>query len=130
MAVRERPARWPFSGRLARLAVACCAVLCRTDAIAVHCKLQTNFHPTDGNRNDVWYSEDGKNWDQLPGTPWSLRHACGVHVHRDALFLAAGSAITISAEQAELSKHDFAHRVESAWRPGDVWRLDRTATAG
>ena len=85
---------------------------------------------TDGNRNDVWYSEDGKNWNQLPGTPWSLRHACGVHVHRDALFLAAGSAITISAEQAELSKHDFTHRVESAWRPGDVWRLDRTATAG
>ena len=85
---------------------------------------------TDGNRNDVWYSADGKNWDQLPGTPWSLRHACGVYVHRDALFLAAGSAITISAEQAELSKHDFAHRVESAWRPGDVWRLDRTAAAG
>ncbi|MCH2113789.1 MAG: hypothetical protein MK171_02585 [Pirellulales bacterium] len=85
---------------------------------------------TDGNRNDVWYSTDGKHWEELPDTPWTLRHACGVHVHRDALLLVAGSAITISAEQVELGKQDFAHRVESAWRPGDVWRLDRTATAG
>lgn len=85
---------------------------------------------TDGNRHDVWYSADGKNWAQLPHTPWSQRHACGVHVHRDALFLVAGSAVTISAEQVALSKRDFTHRVESGWRPGDVWRLDRTAAAG
>ena len=80
---------------------------------------------TDGNRNDVWFSENGENWQELPQTPWSLRHACGVHVHRDALFLAAGSAVSISPEQAELSKRDFTHRVESTWRPGDVWRLER-----
>ena len=85
---------------------------------------------TDGNRNDVWYSEDGEQWEELTHTPWSRRHACAVHVHRDALFLAAGSAITISAEQVELSKRDFTHRVESAWRPGDVWRLDRAAASG
>ena len=82
---------------------------------------------TDGNRNDVWYSADGEHWQELSHTPWSRRHACAVHVHQDALFLAAGSAVTISTEQAELSKHDFTHRVESAWRPGDVWRLDRAA---
>ena len=80
---------------------------------------------TDGNRNDVWFSENGEDWQELPQTPWSLRHACGVHVHRDALFLAAGSAVSISPAQAELSKRDFTHRVESTWRPGDVWRLER-----
>ncbi len=85
---------------------------------------------TDGNRNDVWFSADGEHWEELTKTPWSLRHACAVHVHQDALFLAAGSAVTISAEQAELSKRDFTHRVESAWRPGDVWRLDRSADGG
>ena len=47
------------------------------------------------------------------------------HVHRDALFLAAGSAVPISPEQAELSKRDFTRRVESTWRPGDVWCLER-----
>jgi hypothetical protein len=72
----------------------------------------------------VWHSADGELWEELPHTPWSRRHAAAVHVHEDALFLAAGSAITISAEQAELSKLDFTHRVESKWRPGDVWRLD------
>ena len=85
---------------------------------------------TEGNRNDVWYSTDGEHWEELRHTPWSKRHACAVHVHRDVLFLAAGSAVTISAEQVELSKRDFTHRVESAWRPGDVWRLDRTAASG
>ena len=80
---------------------------------------------TEGNRNDVWYSEDGGHWQKLPDTPWSPRHACAVHVHGDALYLVAGSAVTISAEQAELSRRNFTHRVESAWLPGDVWRLDR-----
>ena len=80
---------------------------------------------TEGNRNDVWYSEDGGRWQELPDTPWSPRHACAVHVHGDALYLVAGSAVTISAEQAELSRRNFTHRVESAWLPGDVWRLDR-----
>ncbi len=82
---------------------------------------------TDGNRNDVWYSADGEHWQELPDTPWSQRHACAIHVHDDALFLAAGNAITISAEQAELTKHDFTHHTETKWSPGDVWRLDRTA---
>ena len=85
---------------------------------------------TDGNRNDVWYSADGEHWQKLPLTPWSSRHACAIHVHDDALFLAAGNAVTISAEQVELGKRDFTHRVEAVWRPGDVWRLDRAAVTG
>ncbi len=85
---------------------------------------------TDGNRNDVWYSADGEHWQKLPLTPWSSRHACAIHVHDDALFLAAGNAVTISAEQVELGKRDFTHRVEAMWRPGDVWRLDRAAVTG
>ena len=80
---------------------------------------------TDGNRNDVWYSEDGEHWEELPDTPWSRRHACSVHVHGDTLFLTAGNATTMSVEQVELGKSDPFYRVESAWSPGDVWRLDR-----
>ena len=53
---------------------------------------------TNGNRNDVWNSADGEHWQKLPLTPWSSRHACAIHVHDDALFLAAGNAVTISAE--------------------------------
>ena len=79
---------------------------------------------TEGNRNDVWYSADGEHWEELPGTPWSARHACGVQVHKGSLYVAAGSRVTISAEQTELSKRDFKHRAESRWLPGDVWRLD------
>ena len=78
---------------------------------------------TDGNRNDVWYSADGRNWEELPETPWSRRHACGFGIHHGALFLAGGNAITMSAEQVELSRCDYFHRVESGWLPGDVWRL-------
>ena len=74
-----------------------------------------------GNRNDVWYSADGEHWGELLDIPWSRCCACGIHVHRDAMFLVAGNAITISADQVEQSKRDL----ESAWRPGDVWRLDR-----
>lgn len=44
-----------------------------------------------GNRNDVWYSSDGVNWSQLKGTPWKPRHAVGVCVHNDSLWLIAGN---------------------------------------
>ena len=43
------------------------------------------------NRNDVWYSEDGKNWHELPGTPWKARHAAGIAVHDNALWIIAGN---------------------------------------
>ena len=73
---------------------------------------------TNGNRNDVWYSADGEHWQKLQLTPWNSRHACAIQVHDDALFLAAGNAVTISAELIELGKRDFTHRVEAVWRRG------------
>jgi len=43
------------------------------------------------NRNDVWYSPDGVNWHELPGTPWAVRHAASVFVYDDALWMVAGN---------------------------------------
>jgi hypothetical protein len=43
------------------------------------------------NSNDVWFSEDGLSWHELPGTPWAPRHAASVFVHRDALWMVAGN---------------------------------------
>ena len=42
-------------------------------------------------RNDVWYSADGVNWYELPGTPWTPRHAASVFVHDEALWMSGGS---------------------------------------
>ncbi len=44
-----------------------------------------------GNRNDVWASADGTNWQELPGTPWKPRHAASVFVFQDALWMVAGN---------------------------------------
>lgn len=46
------------------------------------------------NRNDVWYSEDGVTWHELPDTPWAPRHAASVFVYRDALWVVAGNNMT------------------------------------
>jgi len=43
------------------------------------------------NRNDVWYSSDGVNWQELPDTPWKPRHAASVFVYDDALWMVAGN---------------------------------------
>ncbi len=56
------------------------------------------------NRNDVWYSCDGTTWQELPDTPWKPRHAAGLAVHGDSLYLVSGN------------------NMES-----DVWRLVRSA---
>ncbi|MFH1476287.1 MAG: hypothetical protein ABIH24_02180 [Verrucomicrobiota bacterium] len=52
-------------------------------------------YPKDGerarNQNDVWYSFDGVNWSELPGTPWKPRHAASVLVHDSALWMVAGN---------------------------------------
>lgn len=61
------------------------------------------YNADGGNRNDVWYSEDGSTWDELPGTPWKPRHAASVFVYEDALWIVAGN------------------NMES-----DVWKLVRT----
>jgi hypothetical protein len=43
-----------------------------------------------GNLNDVWYSSDGVNWYEVPGTPWKPRHAASVFVYDNALWMVAG----------------------------------------
>ncbi len=43
------------------------------------------------NLGDVWYSDNGVDWKELPGTPWTARHAASVFVHRDALWMVAGN---------------------------------------
>jgi hypothetical protein len=47
-----------------------------------------------GNRNDVWHSQDGAHWEELPDTPWPPRHAASVFVYRDALWVVAGNNMT------------------------------------
>ena len=80
---------------------------------------------TDGNRNDCWTSVDGVHWEELPATPWTLRHACAVHVHEGSLLLAAGSAVMVSTEEVDKTRADFNHRTECTWRQPDVWKQDR-----
>jgi hypothetical protein len=46
------------------------------------------------NRNDVWYSEDGVHWKEVPNTPWAKRHAAGIAVFDDALWIVAGNNMT------------------------------------
>jgi hypothetical protein len=45
----------------------------------------------EGNRNDVWWSEDGAEWFELEGTPWPPRHAASVTVHAGELFIGVGN---------------------------------------
>lgn len=40
--------------------------------------------------NDVWVSQDGVNWMELKGTPWSRRHAAATYAHDGTLFFTAG----------------------------------------
>ncbi|MEQ9407528.1 MAG: hypothetical protein RIK87_07355 [Fuerstiella sp.] len=49
------------------------------------------YNQDGGNRKDVWYSEDGVNWQEIPDTPWKPRHAASVFVHKDALWMVAGN---------------------------------------
>lgn len=42
-------------------------------------------------RNDVWFTEDGKNWQQVdPNPPWGPRNWASTAVYRDHLFVLAG----------------------------------------
>lgn len=49
------------------------------------------YHKSSGNRNDVWYSDNGVDWQELPETPWKPRHAASVFVHQNALWMVAGN---------------------------------------
>lgn len=60
-----------------------------------------------GNRSDVWYSSDGVDWRELPGTPWKPRHAASVFVYQDALWMVVGNNLE-----------------------ADVWKLVRVSNGG
>jgi hypothetical protein len=49
------------------------------------------------NRSDVWWSEDGKSWFEVPDTPWPPRHASSIFVYKDALWVVAGNNMTPDA---------------------------------
>ena len=68
---------------------------------------------TSGNRNDVWYSSDGVEWTELPGTPWKGRHATSVFVYDNALWVMAGSHMSADVWKLVRRKPD---RPEQ-WRP-------------
>lgn len=55
------------------------------------------------NRNDVWYSSDGIEWQEVSNTPWAPRHAASVFVHDNALWVVTGNNMA-----------------------SDVWKLTRT----
>jgi hypothetical protein len=46
------------------------------------------------NRSDVWWSEDGVKWVELPETPWPPRHAASVFVYDSTLWVVAGNNLT------------------------------------
>ncbi|MDX1966867.1 MAG: hypothetical protein SFV23_06835 [Planctomycetaceae bacterium] len=48
-------------------------------------------HAQGGNRNDVWHSPNGVEWQELPNTPWKPRHAANLVVHSDRLWIIAGN---------------------------------------
>lgn len=77
---------------------------------------------------DSWYSTDGQYWTEVE-TPWAIRHACAVHVHRDELYLAAGNAMVYPEEEVYLSVADVTYQPKGAWLDGDVWKLTRHALA-
>ena len=49
------------------------------------------YNKKSGNRRDVWYSADGKTWQEVPKTPWKPRHAASVFVYKNALWMVAGN---------------------------------------
>ena len=49
------------------------------------------YSPKVGNRKDVWHSDDGVNWYEIPDTPWKPRHAASPFVHDNALWMVVGN---------------------------------------
>jgi hypothetical protein len=43
--------------------------------------------------NDVWYSLDGKTWNELKDTPWSPRHATATFIYNGELYLMGGCCL-------------------------------------
>ncbi len=61
------------------------------------------YHRQGGNKKDVWYSDNGTHWHEVPNTPWAPRHAASVFVHDNALWMVTGNNMT-----------------------SDVWKLTKT----
>ncbi len=57
-----------------------------------------------GNRKDVWHSDDGVHWHEVPRTPWKPRHAASVFTFKNSLWMVMGNNME-----------------------PDVWRLDRVS---
>ena len=47
----------------------------------------------DSNRNDVWWSADGKEWHEVAPTPWLPRHANSVFVFDGSLWMGAQTSL-------------------------------------
>ncbi len=64
-----------------------------------------NVYVEDDNKNlnDVWYSDDGETWHEVPNTPWAPRHAASLFALPNSLLMVTGN------------------NMES-----DVWELTRT----
>ena len=52
------------------------------------------YYKDSGNRNDVWWSSDGITWNEVPNTPWPVRHAASPFVHDGSLWMVAGNNMT------------------------------------
>lgn len=60
------------------------------------------YNKNSGDRNDVWFSNNGIDWLELTNSPWKERHASSVFVFKNALWIVGG------------------HNLEN-----DVWKLEK-----
>lgn len=57
--------------------------------------------------NEVWYSSDGKNWKELKGTFWPVRHASRLVPFGDDLFLISGYFYNDIWKMSKNNFHEF-----------------------
>lgn len=57
-----------------------------------------------GNLKDVWHSDDGVSWHEVPNTPWKPRHAASVFVHDNALWMVVGNNMEPDVWKLERAK--------------------------
>jgi len=64
------------------------------------------------NRNDVWYSDDGKEWFELKNTPWAPRHASSVCVHNGALWVVSGNNFDADVWRLSVTVNGKQHKAD------------------
>lgn len=69
-----------------------------------------------GNRNDVWYSDNGADWYELKNTPWPPRHAGGVCTYDSSLWMISGN---LWNDSWRLSKEQIPSRLQEL--EGSSW---------